>query len=168
MFGFVRCFLSSVTYFHALALVFLTLYSDFYLRRHGLCSRIEEADVYLHKKLAFCDLCYIYIYFTGRYDWISCWNCGRCVLYCNEVVWSTCFTWISCIPSSRNQQIVQVNPLVVYIPFLQISHLMRMIWLAQSRYAYMLSLIRIYLELQVAVSPLWIFTNELQENMRVV
>jgi hypothetical protein len=73
MFGFVRSFLSSVTYFQALALVFLTLSSDFYLRRHGLCSGIEEADVYLDKKLAFCDLFYIYIYFTGMYDyWICC------------------------------------------------------------------------------------------------
>lgn len=49
IFGLARCFISSLTNLATKVLVFLTLYADLCLRRHGLCSGVEEADVYLDR-----------------------------------------------------------------------------------------------------------------------
>lgn len=76
--GLARCFIYSVSCSPAKALVFLTLSADFYLRRHGLCHGLDEADVYLDKKIVnmthlFCSVS-ILMHCVFCESWANFWS----------------------------------------------------------------------------------------------
>jgi hypothetical protein len=135
-FGFIRCFVFSVTYFQGLALVFLTLSSNFYLGRHGFCSGMEEDDLYLDKKVTFCYV-YIWIYITGMHDWIFCWNCGRSV--CLILQWGGVINFV--LRDLVAFILIGIRRWCKSALWLCISHSFRLlIWCAWSGFHYLLGL----------------------------